>query len=154
MTDNRMTTQEKVEMFFNNTNKRANYNYKERRQILIEDFLNSGYFESSTQELMFKRMLKEIHLTMKHQDALSVSASTFYAYEQLIAGIKALFPESWKMVRYFKYYVGTSELNKASQTDILNAVISICKQDRSKFDRLKLMEETRDMSIVVEEKVA
>jgi hypothetical protein len=152
MTENKMTTQEKVEMFFNNTNKRANYNYKELRQELVGNFLESGYFESTTQELIFKRMLKEIHEVMKEQNSLSVSSSTYYANSQLIDGIKALFPESWKMVRYFKYYAGTSSLNDATTTDILNVVISISKQDRSKFDKLNLMEETIDISKEIEER--
>ncbi len=144
MTENKMTTQEKIDMFFHNTNKRASFNFKQRRQDLIEDFLESGYFESSTQELIFRRMLKEIFEAMKEQEKVSVNASTYYAFEELISGIKDLFPESWKMVRYFKYYAGTSELNKASTTDILNVVINISKRDRSKFERLKLDENVQD----------
>lgn len=139
MTEHKMTNQDKIDMFFNNTNKRASFNLKDRRQKLVDDFLDTNYFSSSTQELIFKRMLKEIHSVMKKQDHISVSGSTFYAYEQLITGIQDLFTEGWQMVRYFKYYAGTSELNSASQTDILNVVINISKRDRSKFERLQLL---------------
>lgn len=149
MTENKMTTQEKIDMFYANTNKRAAFDFKNRRQELVEDFLDSGYFTSSTQELMFKRMLKEIHEAMKNQNEtqncqVRFNSATYHAFEQLITGIQDLFPEAYMMVRYFKYYAGTSQLNNASSTDILNVVVNISKRDRSKFERLKLTEMVQD----------
>ena len=100
---------------------------------------------NATQKIIFKRMLKEVHEAMKEQSQLEVAASTYYAYEQLISGIKDLFPESWMLVRYFKYYSGTSEVNQANQMDVLNVVIAISKRDRSKFERLEF--ETQENTV-------
>jgi len=143
-----MSSKDKVDCFFKNTNRRASNHYIELRQELVNDFLNSNYFSSTTQILIFKRMLKEINDTMKEQESTSASSSTYFAFQELILGIKALFPESWKLVRYFKYYAGTSSLNEASKVDILNVVISISKKDKSKFEKLNLIENTIDCQSV------
>ena len=145
MTDKQMTMEEKVDIFHNTINSRSTYYYKNKRQELVEPFLDSDYFSSATQKIIFKRMLKEVHEAMKEQSQLEVAASTYYAYEQLISGIKDLFPESWMLVRYFKYYSGTSEVNQANQMDVLNVVIAISKRDRSKFERLEF--ETQENTV-------
>jgi ACT domain-containing protein len=138
MTDKTMAMEKKVDIFHNIINSRSAYYYKNKKQELIEPFLNSNYFTSATQKIIFKRMLKEIYEAMKNQSKLEMETSTYYAYEQLISGIKDLFPESWMLVRYFKYYSGSSEINQTNQMDVLNAVIAISKRDRSKFERLEL----------------
>ena len=141
MSEKQMTMEEKVGIFHNTINNRSTFHYKNMRQELVEPFLESDYFTSATQQIIFKRMLKEVHEAMKEQSKLEVAASTYYAYEQLISGIKELFPESWMLVRYFKYYSGTSEVNLANQMDVLNVVIAISKRDRSKFVRLEFEQE-------------
>jgi hypothetical protein len=146
MTDQKMTMKEKVDIFRNSTNSRSTHYYRNERQELVEPFLQSDYFTSATQHIMFKRMLKEIYETMKSQSKLEVASSTYYAYKNLIEGIKDLFPESWMLVRYFKYYSGNSEVNQANQMDVLNVVIAILKKDRSKFQRLELAHEEENIS--------
>lgn len=141
MTEKQMTMEEKIGIFHNSINNRSTFHFKNIRQELVEPFLESDYFTSGTQKIIFKRMLKEVHEALNKQSKLEVAASTYYAYEQLISGIKELFPESWMLVRYFKYYSGQSEVNKANQMDVLNVVIAISKRDRAKFKRLQFEEE-------------
>lgn len=145
MTDKTMTMEEKIDIFNKTINSRSTYYYKNKRQELVDPFLNSNYFTSATQQIIFKRMLKEIYEAMKKQSQLELAASTYYAYQELISGIKELFPESWMLVRYFKYYSGTSEVNQANQMDVLNVVIAISKRDRSKFERLEFEKQTENV---------
>lgn len=151
-----MTQREKVAMFRNNSLYKTSSDFNRERQVMITNFLESGYFESATQELVFKRMLKEIHEALKENNQtdldteiienglreklqLSLSVSTYNAYKELINGIKEMFPKSWHLVRFFKYYSGKSILKETTQMDVLNVVIAINKRDRSKFEKLELI---------------
>lgn len=136
----KLTTEQKVGMYHSNRTKKAVYELNKKKNKMVSEFLESGYLDSSTRQLIFKRMLAEINNVSKQGSELESAAFCLSAYEDLILGIKELFDESRKMVTYFKYYTGKSELTSVTQTDVLNVIVAISKRDRSNFDRLRLNE--------------
>lgn len=140
----KLTTEQKVGMYHSNRTKKAVYEINKKKNKMVSDFLESGYLDTSTRQLIFKRMITEINSVSKQGSELETAAFCLSAYEDLIAGIQELFDNSRKMVTYFKYYTGKSELSRVTQTDVLNVIVAISKRDRSNFERLNLNEEVTE----------
>lgn len=147
----KLTAEQKVSMYHTNRTKKAVYELNQKKNKMVSDFLESGYLDTSTRQLIFKRMISEINVVSKRGSELESAAFCLSAYEDLIKGIKELFDESRKMVTFFKYYTGKSELTNVTQTDVLNVIVAISKRDRSNFEKLNLNESIKESSIEVTE---
>ncbi len=140
----KLTTEQKVNMYHTNRTKKALYEINNKKNKMVSDFLESGFLDTSTRQLIFKRMISEINVVSKRGSDLESAAFCLSAYEDLITGIKELFDESRKMVTFFKYYTGKSELTNVTQTDVLNVIVAISKRDRSNFEKLGLNQSVQE----------
>lgn len=98
-----------------------------------------GFFTSETQKKVFDLLMESIAKSNKFEsigNAVLQKQMVEKTQILIINNLQEMFSEGWMLVKYFKYYAQTKDVNNVQPRNIWNVINAIETKDRTKFTAL------------------